>query len=489
MKYRSFKTPKTWNTALAMGSLVLTCLVVGAGIAFANVSIDMVLILATAAVLSLPLALRLATNGLDVFDPVFVFCVTYAVLFVVRPWYMLGQGITTYAISGQFVDIASGFTKMQTAALIGALGFCVAYLAANRTDSKRIHSGPRVGSFSQTISIERIGTITFLVAGLATCLYIAALPDGIHTILAGRSQTYQDASVSVSAYLYHAPTLWIPTALMFFALWLDKKQIKHLVWSIAAASVLLIVRGPVGGRLTLVPLVLGAIIFFYLYRDRRPKWRTVLIASLIGVFVWTTIVEVRNENVRKDQGVAGTLKYLADNPDAVIKPFTQGQDAAMAQGLAAAIPLIPDTFGYTYGMSTVGDLFTRVVPRQLWPGKPISPREEITRELWPASYRSHTANPEYSILLSFYRDGGLFGVAIGMSLLGVLFALVRNWWRRNPSVLLVTMAYAIFVANVPMTIRDSPTDSVIRLAFGLLPVWVAYRYALALERQPARQTR
>lgn len=448
------------------------------------ISIDAFYVISTAIILVAPLVRRLFRREFDLFEPIVLFCFTYFVLFVVRPAYILIEHVTEYSIAYEGVDFSSKFTEMQFVALVGALSAVVAYeIVASRA---RNGNGPdeslpedKTGGDERNRGTESPGNLALtgviaLVIGIfGTLAFVSNLPGGFDTIFAGRSNTYQDATFEVSAYLYYAPTLLVPSSLLLLAAWFKSRNLWYLAGSVVAALLLIAVRGPVGGRLTLVPLFLGAIILTYLYWQRRPKAVTLLIVLAIGLMGWSILAQVRNESVREDAGVAATIVESLRNPQTVFEPFTEGHDAAMAPLLAAAMTVIPERLPYGYGTVFVKDFATRGIPRSLWPDKPVSPKEELTRELWPEEYASHSANPEFSVLAVFFRDLGAFGVALGMLAFGAVLAAVRNFWKVRQESMFVAVGYAVFLTNVPMMVRDSPVDSLTRLLFALGPIVVA----------------
>ena len=83
------------------------------------------LVLATAAVLVGAVALRLRHKGLDPFEPLFMFVVAWAVMFVLRGIAMLISGEMTLR---QVYDIRTGLVTALVAGLLGASAFTVGYL-------------------------------------------------------------------------------------------------------------------------------------------------------------------------------------------------------------------------------------------------------------------------------------------------------------------------------------------------------------------------
>jgi len=149
----------------------------------------------------------------------------------------------------------------------------------------------------------------------------------------------------------------------------------------------------------------------------------------------------------------------------------------MAPALATALKVVPGERGWTLGSTIFADLLTRPIPRSLWPDKPLSPREEIIRQLWPWEHRLAIANPEFSVLLYPYMDFGLIGVFVWMALYGFFFRAIFERFRRSGASLNAQILFAMVLPVMPMALRDGPTDVFQRLVFGVIPAIIVTKLA------------
>src|SRR5206468_3305411 len=124
-----------------------------------------------------------------------------------------------------------------------------------------------------------------------------------------------------------------------------------------------------------------------------------------------------------------------------------------------------------------GDLFTRPIPRSLWGGKPLTPRDQVIEKLWPYLYSVHAANPEFTVLLSFYMDWGPLGALFGMAVIGVLARFLYSYFWANRRSVSVQVIFACALPFMVSAVRDMPVDTITRLSFVVLPAWLVFYVA------------
>lgn len=456
---------------------IATSVILGLALATLNVSVGAILAGATLVVLLAPILYRVVLGRFDLFEPITLFAAMYALIFVVRPAYMLAESENTFVIGLESVNYSNYVTEMQVAALIGAVGFVFGY------EFLRIRSISRKGTKTRDPNIRTLssgGVILLFLGLLSTILYWGKLPGGYGAIFAGRSDAFYETTTQISSYLIYAPNLLIPGAMLMLIVWLKTRRLWPLLLSVAGICLVLAVRLPIGSRLTLLPLLLGLIVFYYLYRGRRPGGAAVATGIILIAVLWSLVLQSRYQDPGTGQDSYGaSISTIITDPVKVLDPVLKGQDLAMAPGLASAMGVIPEKVPFQYGTGLVGDIATRGIPRQFWANKPLPAREKVINELWPKGYAFSIANPEFSVLFHFYVDGSFIGILLGLSLYGFAFRALRDFTFRGPRDPIVLLIYALLMCNIPMLLRDSPTDSLMRLGFSVAPLvlvaWLATR--------------
>ena len=464
-------------------ALAALALAAGPVIAFLNPTTDALLVFATAAVLLTPVVVRAVQGRFDPFEPMFIFVMAYGVMFVVRPAAMLVRNEMEFSIAFQGVDLQSTFRPALVLGLLGAIGFVAGYfLRVTERLAARVKAPPDV-------NLDRVALAAFGLWILGACLYgifLLTSADGgsvVALVFSGRSLQLTQAYQNSSAYLYSSPFLMVSATLILFGVGLARRSAR-LLWTAAASTALLcILLGPVGSRTVLFPLLLGLGVIFYTTRGTRPRAASLVVVTLLALFVSAVLLDVRSSYTRQAIGVTSSIKETAKDPLRIFDPLTTEHDAAEMPALAAALTVVPDEIGYKYGTGTLGDTLARPIPRQVWSGKPRQPKEQVISALWPFLYDAGIANPEFSVLLNFFIDGSYPGVLLGMMLYGVLAGGLFRWFRRNAGSVGARVIFASILPFLVSGVRDTPVDTLMRLAFVSLPVvaifYLAGRYAMA----------
>jgi hypothetical protein len=446
---------------------VVLAALLGGGVAVVSPSRSLVLICGTALVLLVPIVVRAMQGRFDPFEPVVIFAIAYAAMFVVRTGASYARGDFFYARTTRVIDIAGTFDAMLLLGLLGAVGFVVGYslrtgavLAASVPPPPRqFHTG---AATTTALCVAIIGVAAF-VAAMATSGGRAYF----QTWLAGRSEEYYEASFAGSGYLGGGFRLLCPAALALFALSRVRRSFPLLCVFAGVAALYVFVTLPTGSRISLLPFAGALFVFLFVSKGRRPGAVTLVAVGAVALLAISVVYQARNIDVSLRESVSQKL----DEPSRVFDPLTRTEDTAMVLALASALTVVPGESGHTLGVATAGDLVIRPVPRAIWPAKPEPPREVLVEDLWPTE---RLANPEFTMALPLYWDFGLLGVLVGFLLLGVLLRFVYEYFSRHRDLLLAQLLFALAVPFIVIAVRDSPVDTVARAVFFFLPLWFIF---------------
>ena len=429
------------------------------------------LIVAIGAVLAAPLAARVLRRRFDPFEPIVLFALAYGVMFVVRPAAMIAEHHLAWDGPSFSTDVSGTFSKMLVLALLGAVAFVAAY---ETSAGRRLVSGWRgLGE----LATPRVIAVALVTGGVGVASFIAFLvssSDGMSSfslIFRGRSAELSKDVAGTTFYFWYAFFLLVPATLVLVAVGLERRRKLLVLAGLAFGALFLLRTVPLGARIAILPLLGGAFVFFYLRRSRRPSVVVLAALALVALLGSAFLSDLRGRGTR-GESVAQTV-VRATRPHRIVSPLVSGPDTEMAPVLAAALTQIPSKLHYTYGQTIVGDLVARPIPRALWSDKPQPPRDKLIGSLWPTERKD--INPEFSVLLYFFWDFGIPGVAVGMLLFGVGARALFEYFRSYRHSTAVQLLYSLALWFVVIGLRNSPVDTFVQLVFVVVPAWLAVR--------------
>ena len=409
-----------------------------------------VLSVGVAIAVAIPIAWRVRQGRFDPFEPILVFALAWGVLFVVRPIAIVVRDDTNF----YGVDIGDTLDKAVLLGLVGAVGFAVGYATSlGKRAAARIPAAstgtPTSAALAWSAVVAGIGVIA-----LALVILPSGGLDGVETFLGGRSVAFDEIIENSTIYLWYGSLVVVPAALVSAAVALTSRTASAVAVALVLWAVALLRVVPTGTRTFLIVLVGGFVVFVFLRMARRPGMLAICLALAVALFASRVVLEVRDPETRRD--VPTVLRSIVTAPDRALSPLYRGPDAEMAPALAGALTVIPDPLGYRFGGATVGDLVLRPVPRELWADKPLPPITEVTQAVWPVAVETGGFNPAFTPVMSFYWDFGVFGVFVGMGLLGVLARALWEYFLRFQSSFAAQLIYATALCYLVVVLRHDP---------------------------------
>ena len=413
--------------------------------------------------LMIPQAFRAAHGRLDLFEPLVLANIALGVMFVGRPLAVLG----TYETIHIGYDVLPTFDEALVVALVGIVFFQIGYFASFGAAWARMLPPP--SNFHPRRAILA-GWLFFILGTLLFGAFLASaggIGRVLFYLLEGRQPSNNDLYLSSTGYLYGGISLWAATALIFFVSATAGRRRGYIIPFLVITVLLLIFYGAQGTRSQMLPLVLAVPVFGYLWKVRRPKLRTLLVVSLIGFALLGWMREIRNVGEREDM-----LHKLGS---ALVAPLREargiftGGDADMFDSLANALVVVPEQLPFQHG-ATITDILIRIVPRPLWPDKPLESNDAMVNVLWPVHYSMSRAAPAFSLIGPFYADSGIITVALGMFLAGALLATLWCWLQQYHANVIAQMIYSMGLPFVVILMRGSIPDTLARMLFMFVPL-------------------
>jgi hypothetical protein len=389
--------------------------------------------------------------------------VTWLVLFVLRPLelYVWPDHAATSIL--QFGFGSGELVRAVAIAGLGAAGWCVGYvlvLALPRRERGTVTGAPlRVSGRGATVALA-LGTLLwgllFLRQGGPSAL--------IHEPVSIR--------VNQGSSFYGFVGLWIVQGTALYALVSvlqgGGRAAKRVLLAAAAlsfvAGLALQLRG-----LFAVAVIGGAAIYVALRPIRRRHAAVALVVCLVGVFAFGVAQQVRAYTNAVPTGEA--IRLTAHTPLSAMYV----SDLSTYDNLVAIQMLVPGSLDYLDG-ETLVDIPEALVPRAVWPEKPVSIDLQVGALLYPGV----SVGIPISMQGELYWNGGLPLVLFGALVIGLALGALARWGLgAAPGVALVVYA-AVFPFTHALLTRSFAAGFQ-NVVFAVLGVGVA---VVALD--PAR---
>lgn len=247
-----------------------------------------------------------------------------------------------------------------------------------------------------------------------------------------------------------------------------------------------------GSRSRLIMAGILILAAYYLPRQRLPRW-WFLAVCFIGMVCLTNLQNFRqnftNLSFNLDQidrkELWGTVLPAPLGGDRELKrqQFTPGAEFNCAM---CVVKLVPDSVAYNYGYGFL-ELFTRPIPRAVWPRK-IYPHIEsvqgVLREAGLSQATVSTVNdrellmgPAFAFVGHWYYVAGFAGLLIGGLVTGALFRFIRGILDNGRGNESVQLLYPLLLGIGFGEAASTPWYWFYGLPFVLLPFLAAFYFS------------
>lgn len=436
------------------------------------------LLMALTAVLATPIVVQAIRRRLDLFEPLTIMCIVLLAMFVGRPISLIVHDQYTHI----GYDFAATFDRALVVALIGCVFFVIGYF---------VPWGRRIGERTRPIAgewkadaIVKFALGLALLGGLLYSLFL--LQSGgitaLQSILSGRNSANELSYRQSTGYLYQALSFTVPAALLLLGAGVSRRRPLLFVLAIIVVTPHLIISSALGNRQSMMLALLPMVTFLFLICRRRPGALTTVIALYLTVAVGIGFLGDQRFSEGRTEDRINILADTLVHPNRGIDRLLKGGDTAMFDTLAIMQGVVPGSLPYQHG-ALVEDIFIRMVPRVLWPDKPLESNDRFVVYLWPGHYELVRASSASSFLGNLYQDSGLFSVAAGMLLTGIFLRGAWAWSRRWADNISVQLAYSALLPYAVVLARGILSGTVALTLFTVLPLFIGFWLA---RREPAR---
>lgn len=425
------------------------------------------LITAMIALTLLPLIVRALQRKLDPFEPILVFAIGIAVIFIGRPIIELADGIQVYA--GYFTR--PGFNGAMTIALVGTASLYAGYaLPVGRRWAERA----RTPSSRWDVDLSvRFGVRLLVLGAVLYLLHAVTAGGGITQSLEffiGRGATANTLNNS-SGWLYLGPYLTLPASLLFLSAWQRTRSTRTLALLFLALVIGFLVTAPRGDRTYVLALVMPLLILLPLRKGRRPRFLTIVVGVFVAVVAINFLQLYRNVSTRAT--ASQRLSEIFTKPLSPIHDLLAGADVSFFSVLELQHEVQPRETPFHPGATPLS-ILAGPIPSIIWKGKPLPAAIPVAYYLFYQQSLVSKASNDPAMFGDFYADYGFPTLIVYSLLLGVALRAMYVYLRRHERLPGAQLALASSVPLMIILLRGALEDTIARSVVLLLPLLVAW---------------
>jgi hypothetical protein len=301
-------------------------------------------------------------------------------------------------------------------------------------------------------------------------------------------------STNTSSSYRHLPQLLLPIGALLAAALFDagrRGQMTTYVIMAFVAEVLYQLGTAMKGNL-LLPLAFSAVAV-YVVRQRLP--RLLVIAAALAFAVWIPVglslrfVLGNTPDLSTSAAVIEAFKDVSGRPVSETATETFAyllHRTQMMDVFDAVITNVPEVEPFQYGR-TYADIPLMLVPRAIWPSKPVFNYMKGEWGRYIAGVTPETEAVGMGMVAEFYFNFGTTGVIVGMFLLGVLLRALWHWFaERNERSIPAAMLFLTIIKQ--LTAVGAVASAFVGLVQLLLLFYVFY-LAITVSRFRLRAPR
>jgi hypothetical protein len=483
--WRNLSAQARWFWPTTAGLVVAAAVVVVASLVVRH-AVDVFLSLAIVGAALAPTLLRVRQHRFDLFEPTFGGGVMLALLFGVRPLYIIAGG--EYDFLGHQTE--GQLTAVLGLGLLGSLSFGLGYFLFKRNVTAQGAEAANDRATPSLVARRSVAVVGLLTGALGLGLFALNLlrmgPPGtvIPLWLGGHSNQLTQASAGSSEYLTAAPILLACAATaigVVFAWRLTRLQLLGVASLVALSAAVFLINGD---RRFLLPCVLVPVVVYYLSAGRRPGRKLIAVVIPLAFVLLATVPWFRTAAGRAEfGGIPTILAASVTSPLTAWDRFITLNDTEMESALSVQLQEQQSPSDFYYGRATIGDLILAPIPSAVFPGKPETARNDMLIRTFGGPCTAGHFCPDFSVIGTFYQDLWWPGVFLGMVALGIFS---RAIWARylemkhSPYRIVAASTWAIML---PILIRAGFMPSFAWWLYFLVPTVAVIALSRAITRR------
>lgn len=380
---------------------------------------------------------------INLLEPIFVVVFGYGLFMFVRPLYILTFNDFDFMnflnAPKEAIPLTLAFSILGLVALY--LGY---YSSVGSSIAGRLPMGKR------SVSPQRLRNWGIFVFALGTLLYGVFLSGPA----AGSTGS---VALTGSAYFYLGIDIAAVGILLLFYWAMITPRWRRILLVALLLAIMFLAATYLGSRYRAVYLGLSLIASYYLLREKPFSLRSLLI-FLPPSFLYVAGVGLLRGGERR-----GTLGNIGEfEPAAAVQRFFGSSgDLNIFDTFTKMVTVVPESFGFLIPGRTFLYLFVAFVPRSIWPGKPL-PTELVVNQgiVGDVGAVAGGTGFGYSLPGSFYIEGGIVMILIGMFFFGIFCRAIWSYYLLHGhllsrAILAVSLPYMLLLQRGGFTNNDA----------------------------------
>lgn len=418
---------------------------------------------------SLAILLRHMRRPISLFEPYTMVTLAYVLVYHVAPVFQFSAGNT----ARYGVDAMPQTVEAVILVIVGHFFFTLAYGFVGRKKAE----GVLPSMYREPMDKRRLAKIAYIV--FAVCYALAVYYQigrgfSLTYIMSGGLTGEQSGTVSESSLMFLSYFMYACVGAWAIAFAYGQNRAAKITTFVMLFAIVFFS----GTRAAILVPILVPIVIHYIQKGKAPSLASLGIAAGLLVLLFA-VMQVARGGVAAGTG----LDIGGSTLDDLFGPFYAEIDDFKV--FYSILGVVPERHGFLCGSQMILYSLVLLVPRAIWPGKPLPQVYDIVNVTY--GNQAVLNGVAYPNLGEYYVEFGVIGIIVCMFVLGLLCRYARNLYVKRQGLSLSLVFYSlIYGALFQIIIRGYMPQNFTMMLFLLTPVGlIAYinkRYSRTLER-------
>lgn len=413
--------------------------------------------------------LRHMRRPISLFEPYTMVTLVYVLVYHIAPVFQFSAGNT----ARYGVDAMPQTVEAVTLVIAGHFFFTISYGFVGRNKAE----GVLPSMYREPMDKRRLAIIAYIVFAVCYALavyYQVGRGFSLSYIMSGGLAGEQSGTVSESSLMFLSYFMYACVGAWAVAFAYGQNRAAKITTFVMLLAIVFFS----GTRAAILVPILVPIVIHYIQKGKAPSLASLGIAAGLLVLLFA-VMQVARGGVAAGTG----FDIGGSRLDDLFGPFYAEIDDFKV--FYSILGVVPERHGFLCGSQMILYSLVLLVPRAIWPGKPMPQVYDIVN----ATYGNLAVlnGVAYPNLGEYYVEFGVIGIIVCMFVLGLLCRYARNLYVKRQGLSLSLVLYSlIYGALFQIIIRGYMPQNFTMMLFLLTPVaLIAYinkRSSRTLER-------